>query len=359
MNVLQVCLKCETTLRQGTERMECPACGANWPLNQSIPSYDSTTYHEDIPRETMHELIALAEQGHWLTAARTMLRDSHPEFYDHVADLNRASWIPILPIGPNSTVLDVNSGLGALTHALALNYHHVVSAEPVADMLRFTKLRLDQEGLKNVDLIQTTLAGLPFSPDTFDLIVLNGVLEWVGEWRRSGSSTDAQVAVLADLRRLLKPRGVLVIGSENRIGYTSFLRRSGHARGPSRHLFFPWLDALYRRLQKSGYYRSLADPTKRNGPNTHTPRGYLALLRQAGFPSIDLWWPPNGYNSPHIMLRAFTRAAMTSYCDVDRKYKGRLHGYALATPPRHWLGVVTHPIHKIFPDVIILASPLK
>ncbi len=59
------------------------------------------------------------------------------------------------------------------------------------------------------------------------------------------------------------------------------------------------------------------------------------------------------------MLRAFNRAAITSYCDVDRKYKDRLHGYALARQLRHWLVVDTHLIHKMFPDVIIFAAPLN
>ena len=357
MNVAHLCLKCQTTLRHGTLRIECPACGAHWPLNQSIPSYDSANYYGEVTQETMHELLALAEQGHWLTAARTMFRDSKPALYDYVADLNRASWIPILPIGLNSTVLDVSSGLGALTHALALNYHHVVSVEPVADMLRFCKLRLDQEGLKNVDLIQTTLSALPFSTDTFDLIVLNGVLEWVREWRGSGTSREAQIAVLTALHRLLKPRGVLVIASENRIGYTSFLRRTGPPRAQSGHRMFRWLDALYRSLEKPGFYRSLADPTKGDGPYTHTPDGYVDLLRQAGFPSVDLWWPPNGYNSPHTMFRTSNRAAIRSYCDFDRKYRDRLHGYALARQLRHWAVVDTRLIHRMFPDVIMITAP--
>jgi SAM-dependent methyltransferase len=305
----------------------------------------------------MHELLALAEEGHWLTAVRSMFKDSNPELYDYAADLNRASWIPILPIGPHSTVLDVSSGLGALTHALALSYHHVVSVEPVADMVRFAKVRLDQEGLKNVDLIQTTLAVLPFYKETFDLIVLNGVVEWVREWRSSGTSREAQIEVLKDLRRLLKPRGVLVIGSENRIGYTSFLRRTDHPHVQSTSVILPWLDSLYRRLKKPGFYRSLMDPTKGDRPYTHSPHGYVDLLRQAGFPLVDLWWPPNGYNSPHTILRASNRAAIRSYCDYERRYKDRLHGYALARRLRHLAVVDTRLIHMMFPDVIMIATP--
>jgi SAM-dependent methyltransferase len=350
-------LKCEGPLRYAAQRTECSACGAHWPLDHGIPSYDSANYYGDVTPEALQKLIALAEQGYWMTAARTLFRDSDPELYDYVADLNRASWIPILPIGPNSTVLDVNSGLSALTHALALNYQRVVSVEPVAEMVRFGKIRLDQEGLKNVDLIQTTIAGLPFSSDTFDLIVLNGVLEWVHEWRSSGTSWDAQVAVLTDLRRLLKPQGVLLIGSENRFGYTSFLRRRGHPRVRSIRRMPSRLDALCRRLAQPGFYRSLADSPTIDGPYTHTQKGYVDLLREAGFPVLDLWWPPNGYNSPHTLLRASNRAGIRSYCNFDRRYKDRLHGYALARQLRHWALVDTRLIHRMFPDVIMIATP--
>ncbi len=357
MNVPQICLKCEKALLNGNQRMECPACGAQWPRDRGIPSYASAEYCGELTPETMHELLDLAGKGHWLTAVRTMFKESNPELYDHVADLNRASWIPILPIGPHSTVLDVSSGLGALTHALALNYRCVVSVEPVAEMVRFTKVRLDQEGLTNVDLIQTTLDVLPFYKETFDLIVLNGVLEWIHQWRGSGPSREAQIEALRDLRRLLKPHGVLVIGSENRIGYTSLLRRTDHPPGRFTRRMFPWLAPLYRRLKKPGFYRPLIDPTKGYRTYTHTPTGYFRLLRQAGFPVADLWWPPNGYNSPHTILRASDRAAIRAHCDYERRYKDRLHGYSLARQLRHLAVVATRLIHMMFPDVIMIARP--
>ncbi len=359
MNVYQICLKCEKTLVHGTRRMECLVCGTQWPVDRGIPSYDSAQYYGEVSQETMLDLIALAEKGHWRSAARTMFEDSNPELYNYVADLNRASWIPILPIGPHSTVLDVNSGLGAVTHALALNYHHVVSVEPVAEMARFAKVRLDQEGLKNVELVHTTLDVLPFSKSTFDLIVLNGVLEWVRQWRSSRTSREAQIEALKDLRRLLKPHGVLVIGSENRIGYTRFLHRTDHAPGQFTNRMVRWFASLYRRLKKPGFYRSLMDPTKGHRRYTHTPQGYLNLLRQAGFPLVDLWWPPNGYNSPHTLFRASSRVAIKAYWDYERRYKDRLHGYALARHIRHWALVDTHLIHMMFPDVIMIATPIS
>ena len=359
MNVYQICLKCEKTLMQGTRGMECLVCGTQWPVDRGIPSYDSAKYYGEVSQETMLDLIALAEKGHWRTAARTMFGDSNPELYHYVADLNRASWIPILPIGPHSTVLDVNSGLGAVTHALALNYHHVVSVEPVAEMARFAKVRLNQEGLKNVELVQTTLSVLPFSKGTFDLIVLNGVLEWVREWRSSRTSREAQIEALKNLRRLLKPHGVLVIGSENRIAHTRFLHRTDHAPGQFTNRMVRWFPSLYRRLKRPGFYRSLVDPAKVHRPYTHTPHGYLNLLRQAGFPLVDLWWPPNGYNSPHTLFRVSSRVAIKAHWEHERRDKDRVHGFALARRIRHWALVDTGLIHMMFPDVIMIATPIS
>jgi len=356
--VPQICLTCEQPLVQGTRRMECLVCGTHWPLDRGIPSYDSANYYEEVSQETILDLIALAEKGHWRTAVRTMFEDSNPELYHYVADMNRASWIPILPIGPHGTVLDVNSGLGAVTHALALSYHHVVSVEPVAEMARFAKIRLDQEGLKNVELVHTTLGVLPFSNGTFDLIVLNGVLEWVRQWRSSRTSREAQIEALKDLRRLLKPDGVLVIGSENRIAYTRFLHRTDRAPDQFPNPRVRWFASLYRRLKRPGFYRSLMDPTKGHRPYTHTPHGYLNLLRQAGFPLVDVWWPPNGYNSPHTLFRASSRVAIKAHWDHERRDKDRLHGYALARQIRHWVLVDTGLIHMMFPDVIMIATPI-
>jgi len=359
MNVHHICLKCEKTLVRGTRRMECLVCGTQWPVDRGIPSYDSAKYYGEVSQETMLGLIALAEIDHWRSAARTVFEQSNPELYNYVADLNRASWIPILPIGPHSTVLDVNSGLGAVTHALALNYHHVVSVEPVAEMARFAKLRLDQEGLKNVELVHTTLGVLPFSKGTFDLIVLNGVLEWVRQWRSSRTSRQAQIEALKNLRRLLKPHGVLVLGSENRIAHTRFLHRTDHAPRQFTNPMVRWLPSLHRRLKRPGFYRSLMDPTKGHRPYTHTPHGYLKLLRQAGFPLVDLWWPPNGYNSPHTLFRASSCLAIKAHWDHERRYKDRLHGYALARQVRHWALVDTGLISVMCPDVIMIATPIS
>jgi len=308
--------------------MNCRECGAHWPILNGVPSYDSGKYFGEVPQETMQELVAAAEKGNWLTAARAMFKDSNSEMYQYIADLNRASWIPILPIGPKSTVLDVGSGLGVLTHALALQFEKVVSIEPIAERINFTRVRLEQEGLKNVDLVQTTLDALPFFDETFDLVVLNGILEWVGEWRLNKSPREAQIEVLTALRRLLKPGGMVLIGIENRIGWDSFLGRVDHPGTRFTSLMPRWLASLYIKLKKPNFYRTLIASMNGYRTYTYSPRGYFKLLREAGLPCAELWWPTQGYNFPHVMFRAADRGQIEAHFLRDRNFKNRVHGYA-------------------------------
>jgi SAM-dependent methyltransferase len=336
--------------------MRCAVCGAEWPIRNGVPFYSSAKYFGEISQTEMRELIQFASQTNWRTAIRDF-KENNPEFYYYAADLNRASWIPLLPIGPNSTVLDVGSGLGALTHALALNYARVVSMEPIDERVRFTRLRLDQEGLDNVDVVQTTVDAMPFPDQTFDLIVLNGILEWVGAWRDDGTPRNVQLDVLRKMRRLLKPGGVLLIGIENRIGVQSFLGRVDHSGLPFTSLMPRWLASLYIKLRQPGFHRTLLNSSLGYRTYTYSPRGYSKLLRQAGFASVDHWWPRGGYNLPHVMFRVADRAEIRDEALHECNAANRINGYAFRRVLKQRVldktGLLSATVH----DLVMLARP--
>ena len=83
-------------------------------------------------------------------------------------------------------------------------------------------------GVDNIFPVASPIKSLPFSDNFFDLVILNGVLEWVAldedtileqHWdgKRAGKTSyrktpeEMQIEVLKELRRVLKPDGFLYI----------------------------------------------------------------------------------------------------------------------------------------------------
>lgn len=178
-------------------------------------------------------------------------------------------------------VLDAGCGAGAFALALAARGARVRGIEIDGDKL--AKSRVDAE-LRDV-LVQGDLERMPFAPASFDLVLLNEVLEHV---------TD-DAAALREAFRLLRPGGSLVIFAPNRLfpfeTHGVYARRSGRRISHAvpgvpwvplplgRRLFrawarnyWPW--QLVRMLRRSGFavrWRGYAWPTFEN-ISGHQPR---------------------------------------------------------------------------------------
>src|SRR6202044_2316930 len=100
-----------------------------------------------------------------------------------ILNLDRANWQYLVDLPPESRVLDLGAGTGTTSHALAQRFREVVALEPVLERVQFMRLRFAQENLSNVQLVRSSLWTLPFAPESFDLVAMNGVLEWVAEGR--------------------------------------------------------------------------------------------------------------------------------------------------------------------------------
>ena len=247
------CLQCAAPLSPAEQWLRCPECSAAWPVEDGIPRFASAPYFGEIPQEDLRTLNVELATRNWRQVAQEHFKNNPNSLFAYAADLNRASWTSVLPIPTSSTVLDIGSGFGTITHALALTYARVVSVEPVPERITFTKLRLRQEALDNVQLVQTTASHLPFSPKTFDLIVLNGILEWVAEWNLAGKPRDVQLAFLRQVRELLTEDGLLVVGIENRFSYGSFVGARDHS-GLRFTSFLPRsLASAYLKLQRPDF----------------------------------------------------------------------------------------------------------
>ncbi|MGH9325332.1 MAG: methyltransferase domain-containing protein [Terriglobia bacterium] len=349
------CLNCSQTLQAQEEFIVCPHCASRWPVVRGIPRFfqQESHYWGEIDRQSAAEFLESTRQGCWREVVRARFSDA--DMMNGVFNLQRASWLALLGLAPDAVALDVGCGYGAITHSLALSMKEVCAVEAIPERIEFTQERLRQERLENVTLVQASAMNLPFFESSFDLVVLNGILEWVGEWDLAGSPRDVQLKFLASIRRLLKDDGVAVIGIENRLSL-------GTLRGGIDHSGISYTNLVPRRLatrmlQRSSatHYRTKLNPKKEYRTYTYSARGYRKLFAEARYGSSSVYWASPSYNQPSNLVPLEARRLIHEVSLGALDHPGR----PVTSSWRHKAKrmFVSSPVFRwVLPDFVIVAS---
>jgi SAM-dependent methyltransferase len=301
------CLCCSAEVEKTPAAVVCPICEQSWPIKDGIPRFflPSDSWGE-VKREDALSILEEVRQLGWREAAMHWFK-CDPDLLATIVGNQRVSWFPLLGLGSNSVALDVGSGYGAVTHALSSLVGQVYSLEASPERVEFTRLRLSQERILNVHQIQGAALDPPFCDETFDLIVVNGVLERVGELDQNGSAREVQIRFLRKLARLLKKSGVLVIGIENRFGVHMFKGRLDNSGVSYTSLMPRKVASLYMRYANRKKFRTTLLAGREYRTFTYSELGYRKLLKEAGIAQHSFSWSDPGYNEPLslIPLRGF------------------------------------------------------
>jgi len=294
---LFACPQCRGPLALEEGRYRCPPCGRKWDVVNGIPSFtEQDSYWNHLPREKMARLLQTGrEQGYRRALEAHLPRESSLHSLDYVLDERRAGFRVLLPLTRESTVLDMGCGWGAVTTALARTCRLVVGADATRETLEFVALRADEEGLSNLQLAHIDpldFGRLPFPDGSFDVVVMNGVLEWIGKVRLAERVPALQRAALQEVRRVLKPQGILYVGIENRYSILYWAGQRDHYGLRFTSLLPRWASDLISRSLRGEPYRTY----------TYSRRGCQALLSGAGFGSVRFYLPLPTYHKPHFLL---------------------------------------------------------
>jgi ubiquinone/menaquinone biosynthesis C-methylase UbiE len=193
---------------------------------------------------------------------------------DHQADIYRrrrdrvVSWASYVAGESPGKLLDVGCGAGVTALPLAERGWEVVAVDPAESMVAETKRRAADAGMNGRLVVEVGDAhDLSFDDRSFDLVVAVGVLPWL----------HSPAVALAELWRVLRPNGYLLITSDNRARLTKLLHPMYNPifAAPRR-----WAKAA---LTRAGYIHD--DPTA-VWPRMYYPGQTRRLLRQSGFTTL-------------------------------------------------------------------------
>lgn len=291
---LLACPQCSAMLSPAEDKLICRVCRKDWPVVDGVPVFaQSFPYWGEIPREPMLKVNALIQDRHWKTVLLESEDASVRRAAEMILNVDRANWHWLIDLSPESRVLDVGAGLGANSHALARRFREVFALEPVQERVDFMRQRFAQEGIDNVRILKTSLWDIPFPPKSCQLVVLNGVLEWVATGQ-AGDPRALQVTALKRVFNLLSPGGYLYVGIENRMPYQYFIG------APDVHCGLPYVTVLPRPV--ANWYAKRRGQTEGYRNYIYSIRGYRKLLAAAGFQNVQFYLAIPSYNAPRFYV---------------------------------------------------------
>jgi len=278
--VRYACPECRIALHPFPDGWRCPRCATYTPVVDGILRFIRTSgSYSEIYEPYFHRMLGKVTQGSWREAVIQSLGPENDFLVRYILDESRGFFHFLFDLGPETLVLDVGAGFGAVTSAFARRCP-VVALDNHILRLAFLRERARQERLEGITLVHADALALPFEAEQFDLVLLIGVLEWAGTWCSEGTPEDLQRRLLSEVYRVLKPGGSVVIGIENRYGVRYLLGEPDDHTQISDITYLPRDEADLLSVAIKGMpYRV----------RTHSAQDYETLLRQAGFRSVAFY----------------------------------------------------------------------
>lgn len=285
------CPKCNSKLIKNKDFYICEECSNRWPIKEGIGLFSESKYWGEINQEEMNKVLKVIEEK-GMEEGSEFAKDNYDVIYRFSQDPSRADWRFYLPVNKDWKVLDAGCGLGGMTFALAKVVGEIVAFDSSFERIKFINLKSQYDGLDNIKTFVGDFDNLPLKEEEFDLVILNGVLEWSGIPNVPKNPREVQKDMLKKCLKLLKPGGYIYIGIENRFALNYFTTGRDHSGLRYTSLMPRFLANIYTKLRTKKPYRTY----------TYSKRGYEKLLKESGFKKIKFLLPAPAYNFPKYII---------------------------------------------------------
>ena len=349
----------------------CQSCDRKIPFVSGFLDFvgQRASYWGEIPEDRI-ELALVTADAKGIEEALAEIVNEHPELGIYILSWARADWIFhwLSSSRHLDLCVDLGSGWGTLALSLREYFKDVISVDVVSQRLALQSLRFEHESIDNVHLLRASALNAPVRPHSADLVVANGLLEWIALEKPDANVTETQLQFLRACKTMLKPDGSLFIGIENRIGLNSLVGLPDHSGYPFTSLFPRFMAAGLVRLGDLLLRPSLT--TKRSALArgryltwTYTIPGYLRLLRRAGFQHVEVYWCYPSYNLAKFSGSFADRESVAEFAKWTIDSGGRaiavhkrLLAETLARSPRM---ISQFLAWSFWPNILLFASQQK
>jgi SAM-dependent methyltransferase len=170
----------------------------------------STSPYRDGAESALYDLVLATDDLASTSTTLVERADGYAERYH--TEPARSNVLRPLHFPDGARVLEVGAGCGAVTRYIGEQAALVDAVEPVAARARVARART--RDLPGVEVFVGMVDDVPLEP-TYDVVVVVGVLEYVGD---GGTDPEPYRTFLSALVDRLVPGGTLVVAIENKLG---------------------------------------------------------------------------------------------------------------------------------------------
>jgi len=230
-------------------------------------------------------------------------------------------------------VLDIGVGIGGFSLAIANEGAVLVNLDISLEAIERMKGRGDAPFHSQLASAVT----LPYRGSTFDLVILNGVLEYTAQGQR-GSPKDTHIKILKCVRGLLKPDELFYLGIENRYYLKFLLGFRDHYEMRFSNILPRWLSTFISKY--------ILKDEVRNWIYSHNE--YVLLLSEAGFNYPRFFTALPNYKAPEYIIPLEDKKSIKeNILKLKTRKLYRYFCYALAHS--------NYLYKKIGPDFVVLS----
>lgn len=293
-------------------------------------------------------------------STREAVSKTMPFYEDIIFSEKRAVHLELLKLKGSEVAVDLGCMWGAITIPLAKQVSQVLGVDQTEESLKFSQARAKEEGLHNVNFLCANLREAELPANTFDVAIVNGVLEWIPEeeeielkdyWygnvkrEASGNPKEMQLSFLKNIHNGLADQGKLMLSIENRYDYKMFFGTRDPHTGTLFTTIVPKKVAnwISKRVKKREYR-----------PWIYSFSEMKDLLKEAGFGDVKLYscWP--NYRYPEFITPY--GEPNTYFRPVPSKHDGRMTLKRIVANRVEWLLFKVFNIQFFAPSIIAIAE---